>query len=287
MGKSLCEKDLPGHRPVDPGDRAAEAKCDIVLPVDAVVAGEFKAHAANKVVSVDAVGTDEMILDIGPVSVATVAARLAAASTLVWNGPFGAFELAPFDAGTVAVAREAARLTTAGKLLSVAGGWRHGRRAQPRRRGGRLLLRVHGGRGPFSNGSRANRCRGSRFCASGEDVRFSFLKRHRVASSLAVFQNLVFQEHCMTGLAGPSERDSLARIEAELAAMRQETVARLDMIHRRFDAMDESLDRLKGVGRRHSAEVSGLIFMGKAMAGQWSLEIAELDRRLTALESPE
>ncbi|WP_293866913.1 hypothetical protein [uncultured Alsobacter sp.] len=91
----------------------------------------------------------------------------------------------------------------------------------------------------------------------------------------------------MTGLAGTSERDSLARIEAELAAMRQETVARLDMIHRRFDAMDESLDRLEGVGRRHSAEVSGLIFMGKAMAGQWSLEIAELDRRLTALESSE
>lgn len=121
VGKSLCEKDL-----LDTArailETAAQARCDIVLPVDAVVAGEFKAHAANRVVSVDAVGADDMILDIGPVSVATVAARLAAASTLVWNGPFGAFELAPFDAGTVAVAKEAARLTNDGKLLSVAGG---------------------------------------------------------------------------------------------------------------------------------------------------------------------
>ncbi|MCP8940157.1 phosphoglycerate kinase [Alsobacter sp. SYSU M60028] len=121
VGKSLCEKDL-----LDTArailDAAKAAGCEIVLPVDATVASEFKAHAPSKVVSVDGVGPDDMILDIGPASIAAVNARLAKARTLVWNGPFGAFELEPFDAGTTAVAREAARLTRAGELLSVAGG---------------------------------------------------------------------------------------------------------------------------------------------------------------------
>ena len=121
VGKSLCEHDL-----LDTARSVlATAKvsgCEIVLPVDGVVASEFKAHAASKTVSVDAVGADDMILDIGSASVKTVAAKLATAKTLVWNGPFGAFELEPFDAGTNAVAQEAARLTKAGKLLSVAGG---------------------------------------------------------------------------------------------------------------------------------------------------------------------
>jgi phosphoglycerate kinase len=87
-----------------------------------VVAKEFKAHAASRVVGVDEVGEDEMILDAGPRSVAEVEALLATVKTLVWNGPFGAFELEPFDAATNAVARAAARLTGEGKLLSVAGG---------------------------------------------------------------------------------------------------------------------------------------------------------------------
>jgi phosphoglycerate kinase len=121
VGKSLCEKDL-----LDTArsilTMAAQANCAIVLPVDAVVAGEFKANAPSRVVPVDAVGPDDMILDIGPASVAAVTERLAAARTLVWNGPFGAFELTPFDAGTVAVAQAAATLTAQGKLLSVAGG---------------------------------------------------------------------------------------------------------------------------------------------------------------------
>lgn len=121
VGKSLCEKDL-----LDTArnvlNTAKASGCEIVLPVDATVASEFKAHAANKVVSVDAVGSDDMILDIGPQSIKTVAAKLVTAKTLVWNGPFGAFELEPFDTGTNAVAREAARLTKAGALLSVAGG---------------------------------------------------------------------------------------------------------------------------------------------------------------------
>ena len=121
VGKSLCEHDLlDTARSVL--ETAKASGCDIVLPVDGVVASEFKAHAASKTVSVDAVGPDDMILDIGAASVKTVAAKLATAKTLVWNGPFGAFELEPFDVGTNAVAQEAARLTKAGKLLSVAGG---------------------------------------------------------------------------------------------------------------------------------------------------------------------
>jgi phosphoglycerate kinase len=121
VGKSLCEHDLLATaRSVL--ETAKASGCEIVLPVDATVASEFKAHASNKVVSVDAIGADDMMLDIGPASVKTVAAKLATAKTLVWNGPFGAFELEPFDAGTNAVAQEAARLTKAGKLLSVAGG---------------------------------------------------------------------------------------------------------------------------------------------------------------------
>ena len=101
---------------------ANSGSCEIVLPVDAVVASDFKAHAASRVVNVDAIGPDDMMLDIGPQSVARVKGVLERAKTLVWNGPFGAFEMQPFDAGTVAVAREAAALTLAGSLVSVAGG---------------------------------------------------------------------------------------------------------------------------------------------------------------------
>jgi phosphoglycerate kinase len=119
VGRSLCEHDLlDTARAVMAGAGA----CRIVLPVDAVVAAEFKAHAASKVVGVDAVGPDDMILDIGPRSVAAVKAVLQDARTLVWNGPFGAFEMRPFDEGTIAVAQEAAALTLAGSLVSVAGG---------------------------------------------------------------------------------------------------------------------------------------------------------------------
>jgi phosphoglycerate kinase len=121
IGKSLCEKDLlDTAREIM--KNATANKCQIVLPSDAVVASEFKAHAPSHVVSVDHVGDEEMILDAGPRSVSEVESILGAAKTLVWNGPFGAFELEPFDAATNAVARTAARLTEAGKLLSVAGG---------------------------------------------------------------------------------------------------------------------------------------------------------------------
>jgi phosphoglycerate kinase len=121
VGKSLCEHDLVGTaREIEA--KAKTAGCRIILPVDAVMAKDFKAGAVNRIVDVNAVAADEMILDAGPKSVAAVNAALAEARTLVWNGPMGAFEIAPFDAGTVAVAKEAATLTKAGKLLSVAGG---------------------------------------------------------------------------------------------------------------------------------------------------------------------
>src|SRR5262249_54041462 len=92
------------------------------LPVDAVVAKEFKVHAPSRVVSVNDVAEDEMILDIGPRTIEHVVSVLARTKTLVWNGPFGAFETEPFDTGTVEVAEAAAELTQAGNLVSIAGG---------------------------------------------------------------------------------------------------------------------------------------------------------------------
>jgi phosphoglycerate kinase len=121
IGKSLAEHDL-ANTARDILGNAKGKGCEIVLPVDAVVAQKFEANAASRVVPVDAVGADDIILDIGPRSVEHVVSVLARVKTLVWNGPFGAFELEPFDNGTVEVAEAAAELTQAGKLVSVAGG---------------------------------------------------------------------------------------------------------------------------------------------------------------------
>jgi phosphoglycerate kinase len=121
VGKSLAERDLADTA----RDILAKAKtqgCEIVLPTDAVVAKEFKANAPSRAVSVDAVASDEMILDIGPRSIEHAVSVLARVKTLVWNGPFGAFEMEPFDNGTIEAAEAAAELTAAGKLVSVAGG---------------------------------------------------------------------------------------------------------------------------------------------------------------------
>ena len=121
VGASLCEKEMAGTaREII--EKAKAAGCEIVLPVDAVVAEKFAAGAPDEVVSVDAVPEGKMILDIGPQSIARVEALLQDVKTLVWNGPFGAFEIAPFDRGTVRVAQAAAALTQAGKLVTVAGG---------------------------------------------------------------------------------------------------------------------------------------------------------------------
>ena len=121
VGASLCEKDMANDaRAIQ--DTAAANGCEIILPVDVVVAKEFAANAPCETVGLGAVPSDGMILDAGPATVARINERLATCKTLVWNGPMGAFEMAPFDAATNAVAQEAARLTRAGNLLSVAGG---------------------------------------------------------------------------------------------------------------------------------------------------------------------
>jgi phosphoglycerate kinase len=121
VGKSLCEKDL-ADKARSIAAAAAKAKCRLLLPVDATVAKELKANAPAHVVDVDHIPEDEMILDIGPKSVAGVEEVLAHVKTLVWNGPPGAFETPPFDEATMAIAKTAALLTRHGKLKSVAGG---------------------------------------------------------------------------------------------------------------------------------------------------------------------
>ncbi len=121
VGKSLCEKDLS-----DTANRimakAEKSGCSVILPVDATVAHKFAANAPHRTYGMDAMDPNGMILDVGPQSVERINAAIDEAATLVWNGPLGAFELAPFDTGTTAVARHAAARTKAGKLVSVAGG---------------------------------------------------------------------------------------------------------------------------------------------------------------------
>jgi phosphoglycerate kinase len=121
VGKSLCEHDLAGTaREIE--EKAKAAGCEILLPVDALAAREFRANPGHRVVPVGEIDADEMILDAGPLSVAEVVLRLDTVKTLVWNGPFGAFELPPFDTATVAVAQAVAERVRAGKLVAVAGG---------------------------------------------------------------------------------------------------------------------------------------------------------------------
>jgi phosphoglycerate kinase len=121
VGKSLVEKELVGTAG-DIMNRARALGREIVLPVDAVVARALATNAPSHVAALDEVGADEMILDIGPRTIEHVISVLARSKTLVWNGPFGAFEHEPFDNGTIEVAEAAAELTTAGKLVSFAGG---------------------------------------------------------------------------------------------------------------------------------------------------------------------
>jgi phosphoglycerate kinase len=121
VGKSLAEPEFAGTA----RDIMSEAKikgCEIILPVDAVIAREFKEGAASEVVQIGSVPDDAMILDVGPKSVAHVTKVLDGTKTLLWNGPMGAFEISPFGEGTSAIARAAAALTKAHKLVSVAGG---------------------------------------------------------------------------------------------------------------------------------------------------------------------
>ena len=121
VGKSLAEKDLAATA-LRILDKAQAANCAIILPVDATVAFHFAANAPSHAYGLDAIPADGMILDVGPQSVERVHSAIDDAATLVWNGPLGAFELTPFDRGTVVAARHAAARTKAGKLVSVAGG---------------------------------------------------------------------------------------------------------------------------------------------------------------------
>jgi phosphoglycerate kinase len=121
VGKSLCEHDLTdtAEEILDAADRA---NCTVHLPYDVVVAEEFKANPPTRTVNVHEVAADEMILDVGPAAVESLGDVLKNCRTLVWNGPLGAFETAPFDKATVALAKTAAALTIGGTLVSVAGG---------------------------------------------------------------------------------------------------------------------------------------------------------------------
>ena len=121
MGQSLAEPEFHSTA----RQIMAEAKehgCEIVLPTDGVVAHEFRAGAPHRIVSVHKIPLDQMMLDVGPDTVAKVSGVLAQCKTLLWNGPMGAFEIAPFGEGTFALARQAAAMTKAGTLVSVAGG---------------------------------------------------------------------------------------------------------------------------------------------------------------------
>ncbi len=120
-GKSLAEKDMAEQARAIMA-KAAESGCEILLPKDGMMAKEFKAGAAHRVVAVGDIAEDEMMLDVGPSTVEFVSLKLQGAKTVVWNGPMGAFEIKPFDSGTNAVAGLVAALTKQGRLLSVAGG---------------------------------------------------------------------------------------------------------------------------------------------------------------------
>ncbi len=121
VGKSLQEADMHATA-LEIVAKAKAAGCEIVLPVDAVTATEFRANPPIKTVKVTEIPADSMMLDVGPATVAALISKLSSVKTLVWNGPLGAFETAPFDAATVALAHAVAAATQSGALLSVAGG---------------------------------------------------------------------------------------------------------------------------------------------------------------------
>ncbi len=121
IGRSLAERDLAATA-LEIQAKADAAGCDILLATDAVVAATLAEGVAVETVDILEVPEDRMILDVGPKTVAAIAKRLESCKTLVWNGPVGAFETVPFDAGTNALARAAADLTDRGQILSVAGG---------------------------------------------------------------------------------------------------------------------------------------------------------------------
>jgi phosphoglycerate kinase len=121
VGASLCESQLADIARQIIAEAEA-ANCKLMLPVDAVVATRLEPDVRTETVSVDSVGENQMILDIGPRTISHVVGMLATARTLVWNGPVGAFEVAPFQTGTMTIAKVAAQLTKVGALETIAGG---------------------------------------------------------------------------------------------------------------------------------------------------------------------
>ncbi|MEM8877809.1 MAG: phosphoglycerate kinase [Pseudomonadota bacterium] len=121
VGASLHEPDLLDTARQVRADAAAK-DCEIILPVDVTVAGKFEANAPHRTIKLSEITDGEMIVDIGPDTITMLKTKIDATRTIVWNGPFGAFELEPFDAGTNAIARHVAAATKSGKLVSIAGG---------------------------------------------------------------------------------------------------------------------------------------------------------------------
>ncbi len=121
VGQSLCEHDLQDTARAILNEAKAD-NCEIILPVDVVVAREFKDFAENQIVDAEACPQDSMILDAGPKTIKNIYRHLDQVKTVIWNGPLGAFELPPFNMATDSVALKVAELTEDGKILSVAGG---------------------------------------------------------------------------------------------------------------------------------------------------------------------
>jgi phosphoglycerate kinase len=121
VGKSLCEREMKDQARAIMAT-AKEHNCTILLPVDAVVAKEFKANPPTEIRTIDTIQDNEMMLDIGPESVALIETTLSKARTVLWNGPVGAFETPPFDHATVQLAQVVAKLTQSKQIISVAGG---------------------------------------------------------------------------------------------------------------------------------------------------------------------
>jgi phosphoglycerate kinase len=121
IGKSLAERDMDAQ--VDAiMNKAEKVNCAVIVPVDATVAWKFEKNAPHRHYGLDAMDPEGMILDVGPQSIERIKGAIDDAATVVWNGPLGAFETVPFDAGTNEIARYVAARTKAGKLVSVAGG---------------------------------------------------------------------------------------------------------------------------------------------------------------------
>jgi len=161
IGRSLVERDMADTARSFLA-QAKSAACELILPVDVVIARVLKQGVSSEVVAVDQVPEDCMILDIGPATVDRIESILKRCPTLLWNGPVGAFEVTPSMRGTVALAKRVAELTRAGQLLSVAGGGDTVAAPEPSRRRRSAQLCLDGGAAHFSNGSKAANCPASR-----------------------------------------------------------------------------------------------------------------------------